>query len=106
MSAYFVKQPAEIDRIGMDYNNRLASGDQVASATYTVTDGDGTDVTSTLTVSASGQISDTDSDGTNDTASIKVQAGTTGNKYKLTIVATTDNALVLEEDIVIDVKER
>lgn len=106
MSFYFLKQPSEIDRIGVDYKDRLASGDQVASATYVVTDPDGTDVTSTLTVSGSGQISDEDGDGTNDTASIKVRAGTTNTKYKLTIVATTDNALALEEDIKIAVKER
>ncbi len=106
MSFYYVKQPSEIERVGVDFNNRLESGDQVASATYTVLDSDGTDVTTTLTVSGSGSISDTDSDGTNDTASIKVRAGTDANKYKLTIVATTDDSQVLEEDVVIDVRAR
>ncbi len=106
MSFYYVKQPSEKERVGNDFNDRLPSGDQVASATYTVVDSDGTDVTSTLTVSGTGQISDTDSDGTNDTASIRVQAGTDGSNYKLTILATTDDGNILEEDIIIAVKAR
>ncbi len=107
MSFYYTKQPSEIERVGVDFNNRLPSGNSVASATYVVIDPAGTDVTTTLTVTGSGSITDNDSDGTDDTASIKVQAGTTGIKYKLTIVATlTSNSIILEEDIVIDVKAR
>ncbi len=106
MSFPYNKQPAEIERVGADFNNRLPSGDEVISATYVVVDSDGTDVTATLTVSSSEQISDTDGDGTNDTATIEVQAGIDGNSYKLTIEATTTNGLVLEEDIIIKVRSR
>lgn len=101
----YVKRSSEKERIGIDVVLRLASGEALSSATYTVLDEDGTDVTSTLTVNGSGQITDKDGDGFKEIASIRVQAGTDGKDYILSIKATTDDSDVIEGKIRIEVRD-
>lgn len=103
----FHKQPSEIERIGVDFSDRLASGESVVSATYKIIDlSDNSDVTATMKVTGSEQISDEDGDTVNESTSIEVQAGTDGKDYKLTIKATTNQGHVLEEDRTIFVREK
>jgi|SaaInl4_150m_RNA_FD_contig_81_71345_length_2045_multi_8_in_0_out_0_3 hypothetical protein len=99
----FRKQPNEILRIGNDFTKEFASGDSIASATYTVKSGD-TDVTMALTVAGSGKISDQNFDGVNDTASVQIISGDSGFTYGLSILATTLSGDVIEKDINIFVK--
>lgn len=101
----YVKKSSEKERIGIDVALRLASGEAVSSATYTVTDEDGIDVTATLTVNASGQITDNDGDGFAEVASIRVQAGANGEDYVLSIKVTTDDGDIIESKIRIEVRD-
>ena len=101
----YVKRSSEKERIGIDFSDRLSSSEQLASATYTVLDEDGVDVTSTLTVTDSDQITDKDADGVIELASIRIQAGTDGEDYILSIKATTDDADVIEGKIRIEVRD-
>lgn len=101
----YPKQPSEIERIGVNYSDRLLSGEAVSSATYVITDPDDVDVTTAMTVADSGQISDEDGDAVDETASIRVREGSDGINYKLTIKATTSLGNVLEEDRPIIVRE-
>ncbi|MCP4259102.1 MAG: hypothetical protein GY774_16575 [Planctomycetes bacterium] len=103
----FHKQPSEIERVGVGFGARLSTGEAVVSATYKIIDtSDDSDVTSTMQVTGSEQISDEDDDTVLESASIKVQAGEHGKNYKLTIKATTSQGLILEEDRIIFITEK
>lgn len=105
MSFIYYKTPDEIEKVGIDFNDRLGDGDEVISGKEVITDVNGTDVTTMMMVTGSEAISDTDSDGTDDTITIKVKAGTDEENYKLMIVATTTNGEKKEEMILIKVRE-
>lgn len=104
MKGPWYKKPDEEEIIGANFNNRLASGDAIASAVIKIYDSAGDDKSSTV-LSGSPIISDEDSDGTDDTASIKVINGTDGEIYRLEILATTSNGLKLQEDIIVKVRK-
>lgn len=104
-TAYKHKQPSEIKRYGVNFSNEFADGEVLSSATYVLIDlFDNTDKSSTMIVTSSEQISDQDSDGNNETASCRIQAGSDGGRYKLTILGTTDLGNKYEGDIIISVK--
>ena len=105
MSFIYYKTPDEIERIGVNFMNRLGASDAVSSGTEVITDADGTDVTATMMVAGSEALSDENGDGANDTITIKVKAGTDGEDYKLVIQATTTSGNKKEEVIIIRVQE-
>jgi len=105
MPFIYYKTPDEIERIGINFENRLASGESIASGTEVITDKDGKDVTATLMVGGSENISDEDGDGNNDTVTIRVQSGTLKQNYKLVIQGTTSTGDKKEEIIIIKVRE-
>ena len=94
---FFTKQPTEEYDIGVDYEDRLASGRSLSSAVVTAYDLVAeADATSTVLDDGTGAISGT-------TASEGVKAGTAGHTYRITFKATLDNADILEEDVVMTV---
>ena len=105
MPFIYYKTPDEVEKVGIDFNNRLGTGDEVISGTEVITDDAGVDVTATMMVVGSESISDEDGDGTDDTITIKVKAGTHGENYKLMIQATTVNGEKKEEMIIVKVRE-
>ena len=105
MPFIYYKTPDEIERIGINFDNRLASGESIASGTEVITDKDGNDVTSSLMVGGSENISDEDGDGNDDTITIRVKNGTLKQNYKLVIQGTTSTGDKKEEIIIIKVRE-
>ena len=105
MSFIYYKTPDEIERVGVNFDNRLGDGDEVISGIEVIRDANGTDVSAAMIVSASETISDDDGDGTDDTITIEVKAGTDGENYKLIIQAGTLDGEKKEEMIVIKVRE-
>jgi len=90
-----------LQRIGVDFRQRLISGDGISTATYVVKSGD-TVVTTATTVAGSGKITNENPNAipvVNDTASIQFVSGDSGFTYKLTILATTLSGDKYEEDI-------
>jgi len=97
----YYKQPWEevaAGTWGVDYSNDLKTGETITSATITVTDSDGNDVTASLT-SGSVQISD------GSKVSIKFVGGTSGEIYKVTVRAISDGGSKYEAEFEIVVRE-
>lgn len=91
----FTKQPNEKFTISIDYTNRLNTGETISS--YTVIAYLSTiDVTSTVIDAHTNDV---------DNVRIRVKAGTTGNKYKITTVITTNLGNAYEKDILMKVCE-
>lgn len=74
--------PWESERIGIDFTDRLGSGDSVSSASITAEDENGTDVTSTIIESGTQTLS-------GNTVSVRVKSLTDGKKYLVRIKAIT-----------------
>lgn len=100
MSAFigqFQKQVLESYPIAIEYVNRLPSGTSLASAAvaaYQLPDGT---LDNTVTSSTTGTVSGTQ-------VKIRVQAGTHGKDYKLTVLATLSDGSILEDDVLMQVR--
>ena len=92
----FVKQNSEQFTIEIDFTRRLSSGETISSYTLTA-------INNSTSVDVKSTIVDADS---NDDESIyiTVKSGTTGTKYKLTVVVTTSELNIYEKDVLMEVK--
>lgn len=93
--AIFIKQPAETFTIAVDFTDRMATGEALSSATVTAIDSKG--ATQTTTVIASSSVSSPN-------VLVRVKAGTDGERYKITVTATTSTTEVYEADVIMRVK--
>ena len=98
MSANFLdKQPSEVFTIDVNYLARLAVGETVISKIVIVTEVlTGSDVTTAI-VKISAIITPK--------VYITLQGGTDGMDYKITVKATTNSNNVLEEEVIMHVRE-
>lgn len=88
---YFEKQPSEIiNGIGIDFSNWLEDGETISS--YNVT------------ADTQGIISSVVKDGNK--VLCTVSGGNDGDKIKLTYTITTSNNSTLEEEIILNIKEK
>jgi len=97
----YYKQPDEVvpaGRWGVDFSSDMVAGEVITSASITVTDSSGSDVTATLT-SGSEVIAD------GSKVSIKFVNGTDGETYTVSIEATSDAGAVYEAEFYIIVKD-
>lgn len=95
----FTKQPAEEQTRGVDFTGKLPTGVAVSSATVAATDIEaGTDVSATVLGSTTASVA-------SNVASVLMKAGTDGKRYLIEFTATLDNSDILEEDIVMLVRE-
>jgi hypothetical protein len=90
------KQPWEELIRYVDFVDRLATGDTIASCPITATDEEGTDVTATLITA--GAISTT-------FVYYTLKGGTHGKTYTIRFKATSTAGAKVEEDVVVVVKE-
>lgn len=93
----YEKTVAEKERIGHDFTDRMSAGEILNSATYTVLDLNGVNVTAILMVTGSEQV-------VGNIASCRIQAGTNNTDYFLHIVGTTSASDVVEVIIRIEVR--
>jgi hypothetical protein len=93
--ASFTKQPSELFTIAVDFTDRMATGEALASAVVTATDSTGTDRTATVIATYSVSTPN---------VLVRVKAGTDGTDYKITVVATTATSEVYETDITMRVR--
>lgn len=101
MGIYYLskpKQPAEKLPRYVDFVDRVASGDTIAGCTITAVDEVGTDVTASLV------------DGPTSLSGTKVYYtilgyGTDGKQYKITFRATSTAGAIVEEDLVLEVRQ-
>lgn len=97
MPGRFSKQPAESYTIAVEFAGKLPSGASLASGTVSAVrlDTGATDnsVIASTTVTVVGT-----------QARVKVQAGTSGLDYKITLLMTLSNGDILEEDVTMDVE--
>ena len=94
--ADFLKQPSEEFTIAVDFSGDLDTGETLDSAVVTATDSTGADVTSTIVAS----------DAVSGNAwAVRVRAGTAGQDYKITVVATTSDSQVYEHEVTMRVRE-
>lgn len=93
------KQPSEAVPGAANFSSRLASGDNVVAANCTVTGYDpaGVDVTDNVV--------SFDNTAADNTVPYTRKGGTDGNTYKITILCTSVNGAVLEEDVIFKVQE-
>jgi hypothetical protein len=80
----------------MDFVNLLDTNETIISKSIIAYNSVDADVTSSIVIASSI---------TGTIIKVRVQAGTTGNRYKITIRATTDSSNVYEEDVYMYVKE-
>ena len=94
--ATHTKQPAEKEKITVDFANRLATSETLSSVTVTsILVIDDSDTTATI-------ISGAVYSGTK--ISFYVNAGTNGQNHKITISVGTSDAQILEEDIYLNIR--
>lgn len=93
----FVKQPNEKFTFSINFSNTLDIDEIIDSYVVTAYLGD-IDMTSTV-------IDSTTVDATTDIIRVRVKGGTTGNKYKITTLVTTDVGDIYEKDILMKVCE-
>ena len=96
MKSKIFKQPSEKFTIAVDFANRIPTGAVISSQSITATDPNDIDVTATVIEGPT--ISGTE-------LQTKVKAGTADIDYKVTMKATLDNNDVLEEDVLMQVRE-
>jgi hypothetical protein len=94
----YTKQPWEEETIRVDCTPRLADGDSLQSATLTILDDEGNDVTSSMI------------DGSPSVNSpyiyAKIKAGESPNNYNLRVRGITANGEKIEADMQICVREK
>ena len=99
-----VKQPSETRKFGMEFNNLLGTSETISTITSVIAEKiDGS--TSDLTLSSSGIESSTVSS-KNSLVTFWVAGGTTGNTYKLEVLAVTSSSAILEGDGILYVTDR
>jgi hypothetical protein len=94
----FTKQPAETYTIRVDCTGKLPTGATISTGVVAALDLLGTDVSGTVLSGTSATI-------VGDEARIKVLAGTHGQDYRIRFRLTLSNADVLEEDVVMEVRD-
>jgi hypothetical protein len=91
------KQPWEALPRYVDFVDRIAAADTIASCTIAATDSAGTDVTATII------------EGPTSYSAAKVyytlKAGTDGMTYKVTFRATSTAGSLVEEDLIVEVRQ-
>lgn len=96
----FTKQPSEKQTRAMNYTARLPQGAAtLSSATVAAYDDAGTNVSATILVSTTCTLS-----ADSLSALFRVQAGTDGEDYKITVTATLNNTDILEDDVLMKVR--
>ena len=99
-----VKQPSETRKFGMEFNNLLGTSETISTITSVIAEKiDGS--VSDLTLSSSGIDSSTVSS-KNSLVTFWVAGGTTGNTYKLEVLAVTSSSAILEGDGILYVTDR
>jgi hypothetical protein len=99
-----VKQPSETRKFGMEFNNLLGTSETISTITSVIAEKiDGS--VSDLTLSSSGIESSTVSS-KNSLVTFWVAGGTTGNTYKLEVLAVTSSSAILEGDGILYVTDR
>ena len=93
----FCKQPAEEYVFGVEFAGRLPAGATLSFGTITATDLSGADVTSTVLTTQTLTIAGTQ-------ARAKARAGNHGQDYRLRFVLTLNTGDVLEEDLLMQVR--
>ena len=94
----FEKQPGESYTITVDYTGKLPSGAEVDSGTVAAVVVQSGDTDNSV-------LSSTTATTTTTSAAIKVTGGTDGEDYKVTFTTTLDNTDVLEDDVLMRVRE-
>ena len=99
-----VKQPSETRKFGMEFNNLLGTSETITTITSVSAEKiDGS--VSDLTLSSSGIESSTVSS-KNSLVTFWIAGGTTGNTYKLEVLAVTSSSAILEGDGILYVTDR
>tara|TARA_R110002167_G_scaffold6685_3_gene31480 strand:+ start:592 stop:918 length:327 start_codon:yes stop_codon:yes gene_type:complete len=99
-----VKQPSETRKFGMEFNNLLGTSETVTTISSVFAEKiDGS--TSDLTITSSGIESSTVSS-KNSLVTFWIAGGTTGNTYKLEVLAVTSSSAILEGDGILYVTDR
>ena len=99
-----VKQPSETRKFGMEFNNLLDTSETISTITSIVSEKiDGS--TSDLTITSSG-IESSAVSSKNSLVAFWVAGGTTGNTYKLEVLAVTSSSAILEGDGILYVTDR
>ena len=94
----FTKEPAEKYVIAIEYSGRLPTGASLSSGTVTAYDmGAGATDTSVLT-STTATIATTQ-------AKAQVRAGSAGKKYKITFTVTLDTGDILEDEVLMTIRD-
>ena len=93
----FDKQPGESYPIAVEYENKLPSGTTLVSGTVSARLLPGLTLDNSVLGSTNATLDST-------RLKVKVQAGTDGNDYKITFLATLSDASILEDDIVMRVR--
>lgn len=98
MQLYFPRQvrPTEIIPLGLDFEEDLRAGDQVANVVVTAAAADGTDVTATV-------LQDPGISGTAAYATFK--GGVDGDTYTMTFTVTTSQGFKFQHDLLVIVRE-
>ena len=91
------KQSAESLIYTLDASNSVDSGDSIASIQCKMFDSSATDVTSTM-ISGTPSFSGTD-------ITVQIMAGSDGNDYNLRVRITTTNGELIEDDVLVQVKD-
>ncbi len=102
------KQPYEEFFMGADFVDVLDTDEVLVLASSSVTaidTSDSSDVTDTLLQTATKVLDASEDGGTDNVLKIRVQAGATSNKYKVTFKTVTDLGNKWEKDIYLKVKE-
>jgi hypothetical protein len=93
----WTKQPSEKRRLPFDASKALLSGDTISSFEAKIFNEEGEDLSSTMIANSSN---------TETIVYVWVQAGDTGNRYYLRIKITTTQGEIIEDDLVLTVKEK
>lgn len=92
----FSKQPSEKYPIAIDYTNEIPIGTSLVSATGAAFDLTRNASDPTVLVSATGVVSGAQ-------ASLRVQAGQHGDKYKITFTTYLSDGSILEDDVIMEI---
>ena len=99
-----VKQPSETRKFGMEFNNLLGTSETITTITSVSAEKiDGS--TSDLTITSSG-IESSAVSSKNSLVTFWIAGGTTGNTYKLEVLAVTSSSAILEGDGILYVTDR
>lgn len=95
----FSKNPSEKITIAIEFSGKLPSGASLSSGTVTAYDQTAGATDTSVLTSTTATISGTQS-------KVQVRAGTHGKNYKITFVNTLDTGDILEDEIIMQVRER